>query len=347
MKIALINDTHFGIRNDSIFFLEQSLKYFETQFFPEIEKRGITTIIHLGDFFDRRKYINFNTLKQVRKRFLERIEQKYQFHIIIGNHDTYFRNTNEVNALKELFRGYDNIILYDEPKQVQFKELSVSFIPWINDSNLTEYTNYIAKTNSSVLMGHLEIEGFEVISGVNSPVGIKRNIFDKFEMVLSGHFHIKQSKRNIHYLGTQYQLNFGDAGVIKGFHILDTETRELEFIENTNRLFNVIRYDDTVITEEILEDDFSKLQGTFVKVLVQTKNKPLLFDKFMEKLYNVDTQELTIIDDFGEKQENKSIDITEDTLSIINKEIDLLENDLNKTKLKLTVKDLYMEALTL
>lgn len=67
----------------------------------------------------------------------------------------------------------------------------------------------------------------------------------------------------------------------------------------------------------------------------------------MEKLYNVDTQELTIIDDFGEKQENKSIDITEDTLSIINKEIDLLENDLNKTKLKLTVKDLYMEALTL
>jgi hypothetical protein len=166
-------------------------------------------------------------------------------------------------------------------------------------------------------------------------------------MVLSGHFHIKQTQKNIHYLGTQYQLNFGDSGVIKGFHILDTETRELEFIENENRLFNIIRYDDTLITEEILENDFSKLQGTFVKVLVHVKNKPLLFDKFIEKLYNTDIQELTIVDDYGEKQQNNSINIGEDTLSIINKEIDLIENDLNKTKLKLLIKDLYMEALSL
>ena len=347
MKIAIINDTHFGIRNDSGFFLEQSLQYFEQKFFPELEKRGITTIIHLGDFFDRRKYINFNTLKEVRKRFLERLETQYEFHIIIGNHDTYFKNTNEVNALKELFRGYDNIKLYDKPTQVVFDGFAVCFIPWINDTNHAEYMKYISESNAAALMGHLEIEGFEVISGVDSPVGIKKNIFDKFEMVLSGHFHIKQSKRNIHYLGTQYQLNFADAGIIKGFHILDTDTREIEFIENNKRLFNIIRYDDSIISEEILEDDFSKLKETFVKILVQTKNKPLLFDRFIEKIYNADTQELTIIDDFGEKQENKSIDITEDTLSIINKEIDLLENDLNKTKLKLAIKDLYMEALTL
>jgi len=347
MKIAIINDTHFGIRNDSALFLEKSLIYFENNFFPELKKRGITTIIHLGDFFDRRKYINFNTLKQVRKRFLEHIESEYKFHIIIGNHDTYFKNTNEVNALKELFRGYTNIILHDEPKEVNFDDLSVSFIPWINDSNTQEYINYIKNTSSSILMGHLEIRGFEVISGVDSPVGLDRSLFDKFEMVLSGHFHIKQTQKNIHYLGTQYQLNFGDSGVIKGFHILDTETRELEFIENENRLFNIIRYDDSIISEEILESDFSKLQGTFVKVLVHIKNKPLLFDKFIEKLYNTDIQELTIIDDFGEKQQNNSIDIGEDTLSIINKEIDLVENDLNKTKLKLLVKDLYMEALSL
>lgn len=347
MKIALINDTHFGIRNDSGFFLEQSLQYFEQKFFPELEKREISTIIHLGDFFDRRKYINFNTLKEVRKRFLERLETQYEFHIIIGNHDTYYKNTNEVNALKELFRGYDNIKLYDKPTQVVFDGFAVCFIPWINDTNHSQYMKYISESNATALMGHLEIEGFEVMSGVDSPTGIKKTIFDKFEMVLSGHFHIKQSKRNIHYLGTQYQLNFADAGIIKGFHILDTDTREIEFIENNKRLFNIIRYDDSIISEEILEDDFSKLKETFVKVLVQTKNKPLLFDRFIEKIYNADTQELTIIDDFGEKQENKSIDITEDTLSIINKEIDLLENDLNKIKLKLAIKDLYMEALTL
>ena len=88
MNIAIINDTHFGIRNDSVYFLDKCLNYFESVFFPYIVDNNITEIIHLGDFFDRRKYINFNTLTQVRKRFLEKIPHSVNFRIIIGNHDT-------------------------------------------------------------------------------------------------------------------------------------------------------------------------------------------------------------------------------------------------------------------
>ncbi len=102
MNIAIINDTHFGIRNDSVYFLDKCLNYFESVFFPYIADNNITEIIHLGDFFDRRKYINFNTLTQVRKRFLEKIPNSVNFRIIIGNHDTYYKNTNEINSLKEL-----------------------------------------------------------------------------------------------------------------------------------------------------------------------------------------------------------------------------------------------------
>ena len=152
-------------------------------------------------------------------------------------------------------------------------------------------------------------------------------------MVLSGHFHIKQSKGNIHYLGSQYQLNFADVGVVKGFHILDSQTRELDFIENERRAFNIIRYDDTILGEEILKEDYEKYKNTFVKVIVRSKNKPFIFDKFINKLYSIDTQELTVIDDFAEKVENSQIDITQDTLSIIYKEIDALSNGLNKEKL--------------
>jgi uncharacterized ubiquitin-like protein YukD len=166
-------------------------------------------------------------------------------------------------------------------------------------------------------------------------------------MVLSGHFHIKQSKDNIHYLGSQYQLSFSDAGIIKGFHTLNTQSRELDFIENERRVFNIIRYDDTILGEELLEEDYTKYKNTFIKVIVRTKNKPIIFDKFINKLYTIETQELTIIDDFTEKIENPEIDITQDTLSIINKEIDALNNDLNKEKLKSLVKDIYTEALSL
>lgn len=346
-KIALINDTHFGVRNDSSFFLDKSLDYYESVFFPYIKTHKITEIIHLGDFFDRRKYINFNTLKEVRKRFLENIPQDCNFHIIIGNHDTYYKNTNEVNALKELLRGYPHIKLYDFPQETEINGLKISLIPWINESNQVEYMQYIKNCSSSILMGHLEISGFEVISGVQQDIGLDRKILEKFELVLSGHFHIKQSKKNIHYLGAQYQLNFGDAGVIKGFHVLDPNTRELEFIENENRIFNIIRYDDSISSDEILEEDYTKYDNTFIKVIVRNKTKPFVFDKFLDKLYKIRTHELTIVDDYAEKDEKSSIDITEDTISIINKEIDTLENDLNKDKLKLIIKDLYMEALSL
>lgn len=346
-RIAIINDTHFGVRNDSSFFLEKCLSYFENTVFPYVESNNIKHIIHLGDFFDRRKYINFNTLREVRQRFLEKIPKEVHFHIILGNHDTFYKNTNDVNSLKELFRGYSNITLYDSPSTIDIDGLKISLIPWINDTNKIEYCDYIQNCSSSILMGHFEIIGFEVINGVKHYSGISESLFNKFEMVLSGHFHIKQSKKNIHYLGTQYQMNFGDANTLKGFHVLCGDTRELTFIENTDNIFNIIYYDDSSSIEHILEsEDVSKYSNSFLKVIVKNKNKPFLFDKFINTLYNIDTQELMIIDDYSEKMQNSLIDITEDTVSIINKEIDSLQNDLNKDKLKLIIKDLYMEALS-
>ena len=304
-------------------------------------------MIHLGDFFDRRKYINFNTLSEVRRRFLEKIPKNVHFHIILGNHDTFYKNTNDVNSLKELFRGYSNITLYDTPSTIEINGLNISLIPWINDSNKVEYYDYIQNCSSSILMGHFEIMGFEVINGVKHHSGITESAFNKFEMVLSGHFHIKQSRKNIHYLGTQYQMNFGDANTLKGFHILNTNTRELEFIENVDNIFNIIYYDDSSIIENILNGNISQYKNSFIKVIVKCKNKPFLFDKYINNLYSIETQEIMIIDDYSEKIQNSLIDITEDTVSIINKEIDSLENNLNKDKLKLIIKNLYMETLSL
>ena len=65
-KIALIGDTHFGIRNDSPIFHEyfkRSLKYF----FDYIDDNKIQHIIHLGDLFDRRKFLSYLTASVCRK----------------------------------------------------------------------------------------------------------------------------------------------------------------------------------------------------------------------------------------------------------------------------------------
>ena len=137
MKIAILADTHFGARNDSQLFLDYFTNFFENTFFPECEKRGVKTIIHLGDLMDRRKFVNFNTLSQMRERFVQPIvDGGYDFHCIVGNHDTYFKNTNDVNSPMELFGGrYDNIHIYDEPVSLSLGGCKCVMVTWINKEN--------------------------------------------------------------------------------------------------------------------------------------------------------------------------------------------------------------------
>ena len=98
MKLCIINDTHFGVRNDSAVFLEHFILFFEEQFFPYCVDNNIDTVLHLGDFFDRRKYINFKVLNQVRKRIIDKFkDNNITLHVVIGNHDTFYKNTNTIN----------------------------------------------------------------------------------------------------------------------------------------------------------------------------------------------------------------------------------------------------------
>lgn len=349
MKVAIINDTHFGVRNDSPFFLEQSLEYFEKQFFPYLEKNNIKDVLHLGDLFDRRKYINFNTLAQVRNRFFDKLRAlDVNLHITVGNHDTYFKNTNNLNSISQLFSDESHINIIEHPTSLNFDGLCIGMVPWIAKDNEKECFDFIQNCSCPILAGHFEISGFQVMNGVIHPTGIKENAFSRFEMVLSGHFHLKQTSKNINYLGTQYQLNFGDVNSKKGFHVLDTGTRILEFIHNSYDIFHVIKYsDDTDTKVKHLEKLPDALKNCYVKLIVSKKEKPFTFDKFIDSLYASPVQELTIIEDYQEKQSETDIDIAEDTLSIISKEIDALEKVKDKSKLKVIVKDLYMESLTL
>lgn len=347
MKLAIINDTHFGARNDSQLFLDQSFRFFEEQFFPYCKENNITTILHLGDFLDRRKFVNFNTLSQVRSRFIDRIrENGMELHCILGNHDTYYRNTNRINSIRELFSDMDNFYLYEEPIDLKFDSLSIAMIPWINKDNIDECVKFIQTSSSSVIAGHFELDGYEVLRGVKYEGGLNDKLFARYEMVLSGHFHVKHSKNNVHYLGTQYQLTFSDLNVKKGFHVLDTETRELEFIHNPNDMFYAITYTED---NDLLSRDYSSYENTFVKVYVMEKNNPYLFDKFLDKLYDVKVANLTILEDIGSLETDEdSLDISKDTVSIINDEVDSMTNvpDDQKSRIKNLMRELYLESLS-
>ncbi len=346
MKIAIISDTHFGHKNDSLFFLEESLKFFEEQFFPYLHQNNIKDVIHMGDLMDRRKYVNFNTLHQVKDRFIRFFaDNNINLHITLGNHDTFYKNTNFINSINELFGDSKNIILYDKPTELQFDTLKIGIVPWITNDNENDCLDFLQTTSASILIGHFEINGFEVVTNIRHSSGSDSEMFSKFDKVLSGHFHLRQSKQNIHYLGTQYELSFGDVNSKKGFSILDTDTRELEFIENTRKIFNIIKYDDVNGFEK---PDANKIKNTHVKVIVLNKKKPKIFDMLMDALATCELQELTVVEDFeNNDNEESEVDITQDTISIIASEIDMNENIIHKDRIKMIIKELYMESMTL
>jgi DNA repair exonuclease SbcCD nuclease subunit len=342
MKIAIINDTHFGARNDSPLFLEYFMSFFEKQFFPYCKEQGITKVLHLGDLMDRRKYVNFQTLAEVRKRFIGWFEENdVELHCILGNHDTFYKNTNQINSVRELF--HSSVHLYEDPTLLEFDGLKIAMIPWINKENEQVFQTFIKSCPASIICGHFELNGYEVIQGINFEGGMDDSIFSCYDMVLSGHFHGKASKKNVHYLGTQYQITFSDARLVKGFHVLDTETRELEFIENKERIYHVIAYDDSKL--DPLASDFSAYKNSYVKVLVAKKKDPVKFDLWVDKMVQAGVINLNIVEEIPETSTDE-VDVTQDTISIINEEVDKLEISEDKGKIKTLIHELYIESLS-
>ena len=182
-------------------FMNYHNRFYDEIFFPYIEKNNIKTLVHLGDVVDRRKFINHNTAHNFREKFWDRIHDlKIDTHIIIGNYDTYYKNTNEVNAIENLNIGPD-IKIYTQPREVDFDGTLIQFLPWICDDNYDDSIHAIDHSNADICFGHLEIKkGFEMHSGHMNEHGLESGQFKRFEKVISGHFHKKSDDGHIYYL---------------------------------------------------------------------------------------------------------------------------------------------------
>lgn len=346
MKIAIITDTHFGARNDNQNIHDYFYKFYENVFFPTLAERGITACVHMGDVVDRRKFISFKIASDFRKRFIGRFkEMGIDLHIIIGNHDTYYKNTNEVNSMEELV-GSDRFNIYTGPQVVEFDGCPIQFIPWINADNHDKSMAALKSSPAQILMGHLEINGFEMYKGQMAEGSFDRTLFNRFDLCFSGHFHHKSDDGHIYYLGTPYEIYWNDYNDPKGFHIFDTETRELERIVNPYTIFEKIYYDDS--TKDYTNEDVSRYKNKYVKLIVVNKKDLYQFDKFTDRLLQTDSYEVKIVEDFSDLDaENVSDDIvenTENTMALLDKYIDQLDITLSKDRLKNTMRSLYTEA---
>ena len=352
MKIALVTDLHFGARNDNLKVAGYQKKFYDEIFFPYLKEHNIKEVIDLGDTFDRRKYISFTSLKAAKAMFFDPLARNnIRTHILIGNHDTVYKNTNDLNSIYLLCQEYNNIWEYNTPHQKQFPGCEILMLPWICLGNQQQTFEMMEKTNAQVVMSHLELKGFQMNKGHVQHEGMDHSLFNKFDVVCSGHYHHKSTEQNIHYLGAPYEMTWMDYDDERGFHVFDTETRELTRVVNPFKLFHKLWYDDQDLQfDDVMGIDFSVYNNTFVKVIIKNKTNPYLFDTYVDRLEKNDLINLQIVEDHLHLDLDDDEDIineAEDTLTIVNSYVDGLELSANKEKLKTVMRNLYDEALTI
>lgn len=345
MKIAILADTHFGARNDSPQFNAFFKTFYKEHFFPYIDAHQIDTVIHAGDVFDRRKYVNFHTLHSCQQYFFDPLRHRdITMYVIPGNHDTYFKNTNQINSLQLLLRGYDNIQILEEPVRRQFGTRTASFIPWMCAENEADILQYIESDTADLCIGHFELSGFDMYAGTPNLDGRTADFLRHYDRVVTGHFHHRSTVGNVHYLGSPYEFTWSDFDDPRGFHMWDTETNELTFIRNPKQMFHKLYYDD----RKTMLWDPSRYHKTCVKLFVVHKENYLTFDEFVQGLYDHEVVELSIHDnlaDFEDAQHSVDTDNVDDTLSLLSFFIDATDNQLiDKERLKAVMHTLYIEA---
>lgn len=343
MKVALVTDTHFGISNDSPVHAATIKNFFSKCFFPELKKRGISDIIHLGDVVDVRTKISYPTLQLLKNEYiLPVVDGDYRVYQIIGNHDVYYRTSNDV-SVADVFEPYSNFSVYNEVKDVQLKDgTKICMLPWINKNNESSVMEHLKSTDADYVMAHLEIKGALMMKGTVSEHGQEASVFGKFKKVFTGHYHIRSVRDNIVYIGNIAHFNWGDFGEERGFAIWDTVTGDIEYVNSPYSPYKKIYYDD-------VSNDYSDLSvydrvdfsDKIIKIVTVNKENPYHFDLFMQYIeskqpYNVSVIENDILkyhvsDDGSEVLDidRASIDISL-TLSEYIKDFNLSEEQNNR-----------------
>lgn len=265
----MVTDTHFGRYKNNPTFLESQLKFFNEQFFPYLEKNKIDTIVHLGDIFENRNNVNINVLNAVDK-LIENQFSKYNTYFLVGNHDSYFKTSIDVNSVKT-FRKFKNITVVDDITRTKFGDKSALLVSWRVDK--AEFMKKVANKNieCNLCFGHFEINGFNLNNAKTCDFGIDPEFFmNNFDITFSGHFHgrklLEKNGKKVQYIGNAYQLTRGDIDAERGFCILDTDTMKYEFINNEKSIqFKKFKFPEKFTKEDI--------EGNSVDVIVDVGKK--------------------------------------------------------------------------
>ena len=277
-KIGIFSDLHIGVSSDSKMRLSETIKCCKW-IIEKFKSENVDWIIFCGDLFNSRYSINVNTLNigiSLIEKFSENFERIF---LIAGNHDTYYKNTNEINSVKlfQKFNTNKNVVVIDQdPMFLKINDLIFGLYPWEYDlSKVKEIENYITPDYG---FGHFEMNGVELTGSIST--GSKYNLSDLFilgKMLFSGHYHgnkvyTDKNKQQLYMIGSPLQLDWGDYKKDKKIVTLNTLDKEIkEFKNKVNAKFEKLFY-SSFEKGEYNEDSLIKLcKNNFIKLVMDSK----------------------------------------------------------------------------
>ena len=331
-KILFISDIHFGVKGNSEVYLNIIENFFLNTLAKVIKERSITDVRILGDLFDNRNSLNIRTINTVIKvfRWYQHNMPSVKWKVLIGNHDIYYHNRLDINSI-EIIREFPNVELIGAVTEEKIDGYKIISFPWLvtDTEPETKFKEIVAGDERyDLCLGHFEINGFEVTSGINHEGGVDSGKFKNFQRVFTGHFHLRRSNGHISYLGCPYPITWADYGDEKGIHIYDLETRETEFIPNKDSPVFV-----RVNVEDLLKKDMEKIaliKGNFVRMVIDKKYPDQLVVKALSKIEGFGPKRLDVennsIEEFDGEVSATDISKLNDPLSFLSEYIKNIEN---------------------
>lgn len=345
-KIAIFTDIHIGVHRDSPVWHQIALDWTDW-FVKQVKDKNIQNVLFCGDFFHNRSSVDLTTL-QTGAKIIEKLKD-FNLLMIAGNHDSYYKNNASVNSLSP-FRGKKNIFVVDETPLniVSGNNLKICLCPWG-----TEVSDI---PNCDLLVGHFEIVNFKMNHHKVCDHGLdSNNLLDKAKLVISGHFHLREHRKysngkSILYLGSPYEMDFGERGQTKGIYFLDTQTLEVEFLENSLTPKHIkIKVSDLLSGNIKPEQLPSLLNNNFIAVDVDKKMDTQTLDLIISKFAQHQPKHVRTDFNIFEQMQLSATETEEFSFDIdqaLHEFVDLLETKVSKKEILDKCLEFYKISIT-
>lgn len=285
-KIGIFTDIHWGKSRDNVKKLKNASEFID-KFINEMLKAKVKTVFFLGDWYDHRNSVNVNT-GYTAYNSIKKLCKHFKVFMILGNHDTYYKHSVEVNSIKP-YESLNNLTIISKTTECDVNGKKILLCPW--GFNILKHKD----KEYDYLFGHFEPNGANLIA--TAPMIMQNSTYNMNDLctlapiVFSGHYHVQKSypteKGTYISVGCPLELDWGDYQNKKGFYIIDIAKNERELIENDfspqhiKYYWSRLKKGEQELSEELIKNNY-------VKIIIDDKYKYEDIMRIMEAVQNLD-----------------------------------------------------------